>query len=69
MQITKMKYAAGFALLAVVLAVGWYFWGPRSALKGQPPLTSLTSSNFERFKSEFNNASDRARLVLLLSPT
>jgi hypothetical protein len=69
MQVMKMKYAAGFALLAVVLAVGWYFWGSRRAPRGQPPLTSLTSANFEQFKSEFNNASDCARLVLLLSPT
>jgi hypothetical protein len=65
----KMKYAAWFAVIAVALSVGWYFWGPRHAPRGQPPLTSLTPINLDQFKHEFNGATDRNRLVLLLSPT
>ena len=68
MLIQKMKYALLLAAAAAVaLFLGWYFWGP--APRGQPPLTSLTSKNFDQFKREFNDADDRPRLVLLLSPT
>jgi hypothetical protein len=65
----QVKYAAWFALVAVGLSVGWYLWGSRSAPRGQPPLTSLTSTNLDQFKIAFNGAADRRRLVLLLSPT
>jgi hypothetical protein len=64
-----MKYAAWFALVVVALSVGWHLWGSRRAPRGQPPLTSLTSTNLDQFKSAFNGAADRDRLVLLLSPT
>lgn len=68
MQMQKAKYALLFAAVAVVaLFLGWYFWG--SAPRGQPALPSLTPANFEHFKQEFDNTADRARLVLLLSPT
>ena len=65
----KVKYAAWFALVAVGLSVGWYLWGSRRGPRGQPPLTLLTSTNLDQFKSAFNDAADRNRLVLLLSPT
>jgi len=65
----KVKYAAWFAPVVVVLCIGWYLWGSRRAPRGQPPLTSLTSTNLDQFKSAFNGAADRNRLVLLLSPT
>ena len=63
----NLKYVL---LLGVVgLVIFWYFWGWSGTPKGQPPLTSLKPSNFDQFKNEFNNAADRTRLVLLLSPT
>jgi hypothetical protein len=65
----KTKYAAWFAFVAVALSVGWYLWGSRHGPRGQPPLTSLTSTNLDQFKTAFNGAADRNRLVLLLSPT
>jgi len=65
----KVKYVAWFVLAVVALSVGWYLWGSRRAPLGQPPLTSLTPNNLDQFKSTFNDAADRARLVLLLSPT
>jgi hypothetical protein len=65
----KMKYAVWFAL-AVAFSVGWYLWGSRRAPRGQPPLTSLTRDNLDQFTRQFDDAAaDRARLVLLLSPT
>ncbi len=65
----KVKHAAWFALLVVVLSIGWYLWGSRRAPRHQPPLTLLTAANLDQFKSAFNGATDRNRLVLLLSPT
>ena len=55
--------------VAVASLVFWYFRGCTRTPYGQPPLTSLTLNNLDRFKSEFNIADDRTRLVLLLSPT
>ena len=59
----RKKYA--FGLIVVVLAAGiaWYFWGT-----GSIPLVSLNPSNFDEFRSAFNDAR-AARAVLLLSPT
>ena len=65
----KMKHAAWFALAVVALSIGWYLWSSGRAPRGQPPLTSLTPANLDQFKSAFNGATDRNRLVLLLSPT
>ena len=67
MAILKAKYALLLAAGAVAFLLGWYFWG--SAPRNQPPLTSLTPANVENFRQEFNNSADRARLVLLVSPT
>jgi hypothetical protein len=65
-----MRVNLRYVLFCVVaFAVVWYFWGWSRTPKGQPPLTSLTPGNFDQFKHEFNDSADRARLVLLLSPT
>ncbi len=62
----NLKYVLLFVFAFVAV---WYFWGWSRTPKGQPPLTSLTPSNLDQFKHEFNDAADRTRLVLLLSPT
>jgi hypothetical protein len=36
---------------------------------GQPPLDVLDFDNVDRLKDQFNAASDRVRVVLMLSPT
>jgi len=43
--------------------------GEKEHHPGQPLLTSLSEANFEKFRSDFNKASNEARRVLLLSPT
>lgn len=67
----RVKMSAAILLVAVAAAllVFWYFWGSSRTPKGQPSLVSLTQENFSAFTEEFNRASDRPRLVLLLSPT
>jgi hypothetical protein len=69
MMRANLKYALSLVALALALFVFWYFWGWSRTPHGQPPLASLTSSNLDQFKQEFNSAADRTRLVLLLSPT
>lgn len=64
---SKLKYALSFIVAALACLIFWYFWG--SPPSGQPPLTSLTRNNLDQFRREFNGASDRNRMVLLLSPT
>jgi hypothetical protein len=52
-----------------LLALALHFYGGAKVPPGQPPLTSLTSANFEQFRTAFNAASKEVRIVLLLSPT
>jgi hypothetical protein len=63
----KPTYITLLLVIALALVVYWYYWG--SSPRGQPALTSLTPTNLDQFKQAFNGVADRARLVLLLSPT
>ena len=65
----KRKYMLWFVGLSFALLLGWHFlWSDRTP-DGQPPLTYLRSNNTDQFKRQFDGAADKARLVLLLSPT
>jgi len=65
----KRKHLLWFVAVAFALLLGWHFlWSDRTP-GGQPRLTYLTSNNIDQFKDQFDGASDKARLVLLLSPT
>ena len=69
MRRVNAKYVI-FLIVAVLAFVAyWYYWGSSRTPPGQPPLTSLVSNNLDHFKSAFNDAADRPRLVLLVSPT
>jgi hypothetical protein len=59
------------ALLAIagLSVLGSHFYGGARVPAGQPPLVSLTSSNFDQLRTAFNAASGEVRVVLLLSPT
>jgi hypothetical protein len=67
----KMKRRAVIfaALVALLLLVGVYFWGPSRTPPTQKPLLTLTTANFNEFEAAFDEAADAPRLVLLLSPT
>jgi len=58
-------------LAVIVVAVGVFaFYGLRHEVpEGQKPLAMLDTSGIERLRSEFNAASDHARVIVLLSPT
>ena len=65
----KSKHLLWFVVVAFALLLGWHFlWSDRTP-GGEPPLAYLTSNNIDQFKHQFDGASDKARLVLLLSPT
>jgi len=65
----KSLQIAAAGAIALLLAIGWYLWGPAKTPAGQPPLVALTPENFDQFQTQFNEASDNVRVVLLLSPT
>jgi hypothetical protein len=69
MQTRRVKQAFWLVGIIAALLIVWYLWLSKGTPPGQPALTSLTEGNFDKFKSDFNSASDEARLVLLLSPT
>lgn len=61
------------ALIVLILAVGGFwlyqFTAPRQTPPGQPPLVSLHADNFGDLARSFNEASDRVRVLVMLSPT
>ena len=66
---TKRKYMLSLVGLVLALLLGWHFlWSDRTP-DGQPPLTYLRSKSTDQFKGQFDGAAEKARLVLLLSPT
>jgi hypothetical protein len=52
-----------------LLVLGWHLYGGSAVPAGQPPLVSLTSTNFEQLRASFNASAGQVRVVLLLSPT
>jgi hypothetical protein len=69
MRLLNPKYVLRIVIVLLAVGMYWYYWGSSRAPSGQPPLTSLTTSNLVTFQQVFNDAVDRMRLVLLLSPT
>jgi len=65
----KSKFIVLGVVAALAFGVYWYYWGSSRTPQGQPPLTSLTPSNLDQFRKTFDDAADRTRLVLLVSPT
>lgn len=56
-------------ILAVALfggAVGWYGFSDSGSASA---LTSLDATSFDDLKTEFNAATGRTRIIVLLSPT
>lgn len=56
-------------ICAGLFVLAWHYYGGTKVPAGQPPLVSLTSTNFEQLRTAFNAASGDVRIVLLLSPT
>ena len=69
MQTRRVKYSFWLVGIVAAILIVWYLWLSKGTPPGQPPLASLTPDNFGNFIQEFNSTADRARLVLLLSPT
>jgi hypothetical protein len=66
---TKFLSTLAVLIVTVLFALGYHFYGGASVPAGQPPLVSLTSTNFDQLRAAFNAASGEVRIVLLLSPT
>ena len=62
------KYLLWLVVFIFPFLIGWYFWGAVTP-SGQPPLKYLTEKNVADFQRDFNAASGKKRLVLLVSPT
>ena len=60
---------AGIALLGVLLIAAYYTYAPRHVPDGQPPLARIVPQNFSDLQRQFNEGSDQARILVLLSPT
>jgi len=63
------KFVIAVAALIVLVAVGYSYLGGHATPATQKPLSDLNAESLDAFRIQFNNASDRTRIVLLLSPT
>src|SRR4030095_9902258 len=67
-----VRLVAQGAVAVGVLGAGgflYYRYSPRRVPSGQPPLADLSATTLDDLRAAFNAASDRKRLLLLLSPT
>jgi hypothetical protein len=67
-----LRRVAQVAVAVGVLGAGgflYYRYSPRRVPSGQPPLADLSATTLDDLRAAFNAASDRKRLLLLLSPT
>jgi len=65
----RIAQVAGTIALLLVIAFLYYRYAPRHVPRGQPALTHLSADTLGDLRAAFNAASDRTRLLLLLSPT
>ncbi|HKV63189.1 MAG TPA: hypothetical protein VJO16_14840 [Candidatus Acidoferrum sp.] len=65
---SKKQLAIGLALVGLLLAA-FYLRIDSATPLGQEPLATLSTSNFARFETAFDESTDGPRLILLLSPT
>jgi hypothetical protein len=65
----RRKHALWSMIAIVIVAAGFYLWGPSSTPPGQPPIVALNETNVAQFQQSFNAAISQTRVVLLLSPT
>ncbi len=65
----KLLSILAVLVLIGLLTLGRHFNSGGTVPAGQPPLVSITSTNFEQLRAAFNAASGEVRIVLLLSPT
>jgi hypothetical protein len=68
--LARLRTASIAAVFIAIIAVATSAQssGKRSP-RHQPPLTKLQSQSLDELRREFNAASDRVRVILLLSPT
>jgi hypothetical protein len=56
-------------LLSILGALSGFALRTTHAPGGQPPLETVTAENLPAFRSTFNDAVGKVRVILLLSPT
>jgi hypothetical protein len=56
-------------LLAIATTVAYVRFVRPEAPAGQPPLTTIDAAALQTLRTEFNEAADKVRIIVLLSPT
>ena len=65
----KRAWLSVFAALILAALGVFYFTRTGHAPPGQPSLVTINDSALAALQMEFNRASDRPRVIVLLSPT
>ena len=65
------RRTVGIAGVVVLIetAFAWYRITPGEAPPGQPPLVTIDAEALEGLRGDFNRHADKARIIVLLSPT
>ena len=57
------------AIVAIVLAAAYRYFGTHNVPAGQPALVTLDASSLDLLRADFNRFVGMTRIVILLSPT
>lgn len=57
------------AASGILLGVVYYRYGTNYTPPGQPGLVALERTDYQKFYQQFDEAADRTRILVLLSPT
>jgi hypothetical protein len=68
-EMRKTFLLLGLAVAVLLGAYAYSLFAPRHTPPGQPPLVQLSSGELSPVIAAFNEAADRTRLLVLLSPT
>jgi hypothetical protein len=56
-------------LVLIAAAFAWWRFGTRHVPEGQPPLATLDTTTIAALRDDFNDATGRTRIIVLLAPT
>lgn len=69
MKRKRTIYGTLAVVVAILVALVFYFYLGSTAPAGQAPLVRLDNTNIDSLKTFFNESTDSVRVMVMLSPT
>jgi hypothetical protein len=66
---TRYRLLILFVVGAILVLGSWWQFGGHETPQGQQPLVTIDAAALEGLKRAFNEAADKTRVIVILSPT